>query len=95
MTTLICDCNGTMPLDRRAIAAALGAEAARGVDVACSTLCRRDAGTFQLAIKSDDDVLVACTQESRLFVELAAEAQQRTEEAGWVARTRAPRMPLG
>ncbi len=35
-----------------------------------SALCRREAGAFQKAIQSGDDVLVACTQEKRLFAEL-------------------------
>ena len=36
-----------------------------------SALCRREAGAFQKAIQSGDDVVVACTQETRLFTELA------------------------
>ncbi|SCK45769.1 Formate hydrogenlyase subunit 6/NADH:ubiquinone oxidoreductase 23 kD subunit (chain I) [Variovorax sp. HW608] len=36
-----------------------------------STLCRREAPAFQRAIQSGDDVVVACTQEKRLFGELA------------------------
>src|SRR5207253_8389304 len=36
-----------------------------------STLCRREAGAFQQAVKSGADVVVACTQEKRLFAELA------------------------
>ncbi len=35
-----------------------------------STLCRRQAPEFQRAAKSGDDLLIACTQESRLFLEL-------------------------
>jgi ferredoxin len=35
-----------------------------------TTLCRREAPEFQLAAKAGDDLLVACTQESRLFLEL-------------------------
>jgi ferredoxin len=35
------------------------------------TLCRREAPEFQRAAKSGDDLLVACTQESRLFLELS------------------------
>jgi ferredoxin len=35
-----------------------------------TTLCRREAPEFQRAAKSGDDLLVACTQESRLFLEL-------------------------
>jgi ferredoxin len=42
-----------------------------------SALCRREAGAFQNAIQSGDDVVVACTQEKRLFLELA----QQTEGA--------------
>ena len=40
-----------------------------------STLCRREAGAFQQAIKTGDDVVVACTQEKRLFAELATETE--------------------
>jgi ferredoxin len=71
MTTLICDCNKTMPLDGPALARALGPEAGRGLDTVHSTLCRREAGAFQRASKDGADLLVACTQESRLFLELA------------------------
>jgi ferredoxin len=35
-----------------------------------SALCRREAGAFQKAIQSGDDVVVACTQEKRLFLEV-------------------------
>jgi ferredoxin len=35
-----------------------------------TTLCRREAPEFQRAAKSGDDLLVACTQEARLFLEL-------------------------
>jgi ferredoxin len=47
-----------------------------------STLCRREAGAFQKAIQSGDEVLVACTQEKRLFSELA----EQTESAVSVIR---------
>jgi ferredoxin len=72
MTTLICDCNKTMPLDGPALARALGPEAASGLDVVHSTLCRREAGAFQRAARDSDELIVACTQESRLFLDLAA-----------------------
>ena len=36
-----------------------------------SALCRREAGAFQKAAQSGDDVVVACTQEKRLFAEVA------------------------
>lgn len=42
-----------------------------------STLCRREAADFQQAVKSGHDVVVACTQEKRLFGELG----QHTEGA--------------
>ena len=47
-----------------------------------STLCRREAGAFQKAIQSGDDVIVACTQEKRLF----AEVGEQTEGASSVIK---------
>jgi ferredoxin len=69
-----------MPLDRPAIEAALAktpGASAEGVAAPHTLLCRREAGAFQRAAKSGDDLLVACTQESRLFLEL----NQQTEGA--------------
>ena len=40
-----------------------------------STLCRREAGAFQQAIKTGADVVVACTQEKRLFGELGTQTE--------------------
>jgi ferredoxin len=37
-----------------------------------STLCRREVGAFVQALASGEEVVVACTQESRLFLEVAA-----------------------
>jgi ferredoxin len=65
MPTLICDCNQTMPLDPLALGRALDENLTLH-----STLCRRQAGAFQQAVKSGEDVVVACTQEKRLFGEL-------------------------
>jgi ferredoxin len=70
MKTLICDCNKTMPLDPAALSQALGPEAADGLQTLHTTLCRREAPAFQRAARSGDELLVACTQESRLFLEL-------------------------
>jgi ferredoxin len=81
MTTLICNCNQTMPLDSQALRLALGPEAGAGLDTVHTLLCRREAGAFQRAAKSGDDLLVACTQESRLFLEL----NEQTEGAAGVA----------
>ena len=66
MTTLICDCNRTMPLAPDALGRALGERLAPH-----SLLCRSQAGDFQQAIRGTDPVVVACTQETRLFGELA------------------------
>ncbi len=59
-----------MPLQPRPLGAALNEELTLH-----STLCRREAGAFQKAIQSGDDVVVACTQEKHLFAELAGMAE--------------------
>ncbi len=67
-----------MPLDRQAldrITQTLGPDAADGLQTQHTLLCRREAGAFQRAAKGGDDLLVACTQESRLFLELNAETE--------------------
>ncbi len=74
MKTLICDCNRTMPLDAPALTRALGAQA-EGLEFVHSTLCRREAPAFQRAAKSGDDLLIACTQEARLFLELNGQTE--------------------
>ena len=57
-----------------------------------SALCRREAGAFQKAIQSGDDVVVACTQEKRLFAEVGQQTPGATsvirfvnirETGGW------------
>ena len=88
MTTLICDCNQTQPLDAKALGLSLHE------DLKLHTaLCRREAGAFISAVQSTtDEVVVACTQEQRLFGDLAAQAQAKTsvikfvnirETGGW------------
>jgi len=72
MPTLICDCNKTMPLQEKTLGAVLDEKL-----VLHSSLCRREAGDFQQAIKGAGDVVVACTQEKRLFAEIG----QSTEGA--------------
>ncbi len=61
-----------MPLNAKALG-----EALREDLTLHSTLCRRDAGAFQRAIQSGEPVVVACTQEQRLFADLG----QQTEGA--------------
>ena len=71
-----------MPLDGPGLIKALGPDAGAGLQTVHTTLCRREAGAFQRAAKTGDDLLVACTQESRLFLELNAETEgaARVEE---------------
>ena len=61
-----------MPLQEKLLGAALHEELTLH-----STLCRREAASFQAAIQTGAEVVVACTQEKRLFSELA----QQTEGA--------------
>ena len=103
MKTLICNCNQTMPLDgpllNQALAKTPGAST-DGLEQVHTLLCRREAAAFQRAAKasgaSGDELLVACTQEARLFLELneetegAASVQERPihfinirETGGW------------
>ena len=70
-----------MPIDGPALARAVGTDA-NGADTVHSLLCRREAGAFQRAARSGDDLLVACTQESRLFLELASETEGAPSPAG-------------
>ena len=76
-----------MPLDPKRIGQALREELTLH-----STLCRREAPAFQRALSGDEPVLVACTQEQRLFTELAEATQGATaplrfvnirETGGW------------
>lgn len=86
MTTLICDCNQTMPLDPHALSASLNEPLTLH-----SSLCRREAAEFVKAAGSGDELVVACTQETRLFDELAQEAKRSApirfvnirETGGW------------
>jgi len=86
MTTLICDCNRTMPLDPQALSASLNEPLALH-----SSLCRRQAAEFLQAAGEGGELVVACTQETRLFNELADQARLSTpisfvnirETGGW------------
>jgi len=59
-----------MPLNAKALGEALDEDLTLH-----TTLCRRDAPAFQKACRSSDDLVVACTQESRLFTELAEQTE--------------------
>ncbi len=84
---LICDCEGTMALDGKALAAACDAESAR----INSQLCRAEIDNFKQAVGDGQPVIVACTQEAPLFAETLQEMGASTslgftnirERAGW------------
>ncbi len=48
---------------------------AEGLETVHTLLCRREAGAFQRAATSGEPLLVACTQESRLFLALAEQTE--------------------
>ena len=85
---LVCNCNGTMPLDSKAL----------GVPVHHS-LCRQEVGSFIKALDSSDSLVIACTQEAALFGELADQADKPLvaplrfvnirEVAGWTQEAKA------
>jgi ferredoxin len=62
---LVCNCNGTMPLDAKAM----------GIPIH-NSLCRQEVGSFLKALDGSDSLVVACTQESALFAELADQAEK-------------------
>jgi len=87
---LVCNCEGTMPLDGRALAKACGA---REASEPATQLCRAEIQRFRDALKSATPLLVACTQEAPLFEEQREETGSATpvsyvnirETAGWSA----------
>ncbi|MBU3549453.1 4Fe-4S dicluster domain-containing protein [Polynucleobacter sp. P1-05-14] len=90
---LVCNCNGTMPLDAKTI----------GVPIHQS-LCRQEVGSFLKALDGSDSLVIACTQEGALFSELADQAEKPLvaplrfvnirEVAGWTqeAKTSGPKI---
>lgn len=86
----ICNCEGTMPLDGKAIGKACGA----GESLALNRhLCRAELGDFERALAEGTPLLVACTQEAPLFEETREARKPETsirytnirERAGWSA----------
>ncbi len=98
--TLLCNCNRTMSVDGKAVAAALGE--GNNPPKVHDALCRQHLAAFEAAVKSGDDLLVACTQEAPLFgvlhEELGGKGAIRfaniRENAGWSAQGKqaAPKM---
>ncbi len=63
-----------MPLDIVQIAKGLGVESK---DISLSqALCRQEVGTFIGATQGADELVLACTQEKRLFEEVVAEQEK-------------------
>jgi len=92
---LVCNCEGTMTIDDKALgkacAAAPGAEAPGELSVA-GHLCRGGIEEFLRLAKGSDELLVACTQEAPLFLEAledigddapAIRFANIREKAGW------------
>ena len=88
-TVLVCDCEGTMPLDGSGLARACGLDEEPEV---YTQLCRRELDRLVGAAgTADPDLIVACTQEGVTFAEALAEAGIEAEpgltnireRAGW------------
>jgi ferredoxin len=78
-TVLLCDCEGTLPLDARAIERALQG----GACAPNTQLCRAQLANAESALKGKNPVLIACTQEAPLFLE-AREGIARASEVSFV-----------
>jgi len=91
-TLKLCSCNGTIALDAKRLAQALGTEQ----PTVHRELCRKETGAFRAAL-GEPELIVGCTQEAPLFGELAAAARSQArisfvnirEAAGWSAEGRA------
>ncbi|HEY7609329.1 MAG TPA: 4Fe-4S dicluster domain-containing protein [Alphaproteobacteria bacterium] len=86
---LVCDCEGTMPLDGKVLARACkSAPDARGL---ATQLCGTELGRFIMALNEGKPLIVACTQEAPRFLEQKDDAKRETpltfvnirETAGW------------
>jgi len=91
-TLKVCSCNRTIPLDAKALAAAL--KSGEPVNVH-HELCRKDIGAFQAAVGASDDVIVACTQEAALFSEVTEKSVKFVnirELGGWSAEKSTPKI---
>jgi len=88
----LCSCNGTMPLDAAALARALALADTPAVQ---TMLCQKELAAF--AGRAEGDVVVACTQEARLFGDVAEEGGRTQtirfvnlrETGGWSSEAKA------
>jgi ferredoxin len=91
-TLKVCSCNRTVPIDAKALAAALKSGEPLTVH---HELCRKDAGAFAAAVGGGDEVIVACTQEASLFSELSEKPIRFVnirELAGWSSERSTPKI---
>jgi ferredoxin len=87
----LCSCNGTAPVDGPALARALGLSTPPPIR---TMLCQKELSAFAGATAGD--VIVGCTQEARLFEEIAGEAAKTQtirfvnlrETGGWSPEAR-------
>ena len=87
----VCSCNRTIPLDAKALAAALKSEPL----AVHHELCRKDIGAFQAALGSGEEVTVAFTQEAALFTEIAQKSIKFVnirELGGWSGEKSTPKI---
>ena len=91
---LVCNCERTMALDGKALGAALGT----GELKVATQLCRAQLSVFEGEAQGADEVIVACTQESPMFLEVLGEMGDDApasrfvnirENAGWSAAGKA------
>jgi len=76
-----------MPMDEKSISKALGGN----VDKIHMSLCRAQLTSYESALQSGEEIIVACTQEAPLFLEIAQESGATAspkfvnirENAGW------------
>jgi ferredoxin len=91
-TIHVCSCNGTMPLDAAALARVLDLAGPLPLH---TELCQKELARF--ADRAEGDLLVACTQEARVFGDVAEDSGKTQtirfvnirENAGWSAEARA------
>jgi len=87
-TVLVCNCEGTMPLDGKALQKAFAAD---GTPTIHHQLCRSELDAAKRAFADGGDTIVACLQEAPVFSEAAADSDVRgvvrfcgiREQAGW------------
>lgn len=80
-TVLVCNCEGTMPLDARSLQAALGADDTPTIH---HHLCRSELDAAKRAFTGGGETIVACLQEAPVFSEAFAESTAGSDGAGAV-----------